>query len=127
MTANPVMLTVSRASGQLLWTSIAAVHTDLGPDVLRMLTDACCEADLVQRLEDQLRDSPLMVVGSQGQLVASPLVSEVRQHRAVLASLLKSLKLPMTAGDAKRAEQTASEQARQAARTRWDKPKLVAG
>lgn len=111
--------------GRLLWKSVTEKHADLGPDAVRVLTDACREADIVQRLEDELAESPLMVRGSQGQLVASPLVSEVRQHRAVLAGLLKALKLPQTAGDAARAEQVASEQARAAARARWSKPRLV--
>src|SRR5437868_6355901 len=100
--------------GESLWLAVTDLHGDLGPDTVRTLVDACREADLVQRLEDELRDSPLMVRGSQGQLVASPLVSEVRQHRAVLSGLLKALKLPQTAGDAKRAEQEASEKARAA-------------
>lgn len=67
---------------------------DLRPDEVRLLADGCREADIIERLEAELADAPLMVKGSMGQLVASPLVSEVRQHRAVLAGLLKSLKLP---------------------------------
>lgn len=113
--------------GSHLWESVVKVHDDLGPDTVRLLTDACREADIVARLEDEQRDAPLMVRGSQGQLVASPLISEVRQHRAVLAGLLKALKLPQTAGDAKRAEQEASEKARAAVRARWDRPRLVKG
>jgi hypothetical protein len=106
--------------GQALWEEIVSGYA-LRPDEVRMLADACREADLVERLEDELRDSPLMVVGSQGQLVSSPLVSEVRQHRSVLASLLKSLKLPdSSAGEQQKAEH-ASEQARSAARARWDR------
>ncbi len=112
--------------GRVLWQSVVAVHADLGPDSVRMLTDACREADLVQRLQDELEGAPLMVKGSQGQLVASPLVSEVRQHRAVLSGLLKALRLPQTAGDGRRAEQEASEKARAAARARWDRPRLGA-
>jgi hypothetical protein len=104
---------------------VTTLHTDLGPDTVRLLTDACREADLVARLEDAQRDAPLTVRGSQGQEVASPLISEVRQHRAVLAGLLKALKLPQTAGDARRAEQEVSEKNRAAARARWDKPRLV--
>jgi hypothetical protein len=112
--------------GEALWSAVTELHTDLGPDTVRTLVDACREADLVQRLEEELRGEPLMVRGSQGQLVASPLVSEVRQHRSVLSALLKALKLPQTAGDAKRAEQDASEKARAAVRARWDRPRLVA-
>src|SRR5690606_41193051 len=73
-----------RSSDLALWDSIVPAY-DLRPDEARMLADACREADIVQRLEDELADAPLMVQGSQGQLVASPLVSELRQHRSVLA------------------------------------------
>lgn len=125
MTAKPKMPAQLGVEGQLLWSSVMAAHPSLGPDVLRVLTDASREADIVQRLEDELRDAPLMVRGSQGQKVASPLVSEVRQHRAVLSALLKALRLPMTKGAAEQADQVASEQARAAARARWDRPRLV--
>jgi hypothetical protein len=124
MAAKPKMPARFGSEGKLLWTSITRLH-ELGPDAVRVLTDACREADIVQRLEDELRDSDLMVRGSQGQLVASPLVSEVRQHRAVLSGLLKAMKLPMTTSDAQRADELVSEQARAAARARWDKPRLV--
>lgn len=110
-------------AGKQLWKSIADSH-ELGPDALRVLTDACNEADLVQRLERALRKAPLMVTGSQGQLVASPLVSEVRQHRSVLSNLLKALRLPVSGEQAKTTEEQISEQARAAARARWSKPKL---
>lgn len=124
MPSKPKMPANLGVEGKLLWRSVTAVH-ELGPDSVRVLTDACREADVVERLEVELRGAPLMVRGSQGQLVASPLVSEVRQHRSVLAGLLKALKLPATAGDAQRAEQLVSEQARAAARARWDRPRLV--
>lgn len=112
------------AEGKFLWKSVTDVH-ELGPDSVRMLVDACREADLVQRLEVELRDADLVVRGAGGQPVANPLVSEVRQHRAVLSGLLKALRLPATAGDAARREADISEQARSAARARWDRPRLV--
>lgn len=115
------------AEGSHLWDAVTEIHSDLGPDTIRLLTDACREADIVSRLEDEQRGAPLMVRGSQGQLVASPLISEVRQHRSVLAGLLKALRLPQTAGDARRAEQETSEKNRAAARARWDRPRLVSG
>lgn len=124
MAAKPKMPAGLGVEGELVWTSIVKIHT-LGPDAIRILTDVCREADIVQRLEDQLRDSPLMVLGSQGQLVASPLVSEVRQHRSVLSALLKALRLPVSADAARVAEQETSEKARAAARARWDRPHLV--
>jgi hypothetical protein len=65
-------------------------------------------------------DQPKLVKGSQGQMVINPLISEVRQHRSVLASLLKQLKIPEVDGAA--GQQTRSTQARSAAMSRWQKP-----
>jgi len=118
MTTTPTPPARLGEAGRELWASIVPAY-DLRPDELRMLADACREADIVQRLEDELADSPLMVKGSQGQLVASPLVSEVRQHRTVLAGLLKALKLPDTNATAQRRATEVAEQARAAARARW--------
>ncbi len=100
-----------------LWTRVASVY-DLRDDELIVLEDACREVALVDRLEAELRDKPLMVQGSMGQLVASPLVSELRQHRAVVARLLAQLKLPDEDG---RAQESVSNAARKAANARWQR------
>lgn len=105
--------------GQRLWGDISGAY-DLRSDELRVLEDASREADLVERLEEALRGADLMVTGSQGQLVASPLVSELRQHRTVLANLLAKLKLPDEDG---RAAEDISNKARAAANARWSKSK----
>ncbi|MFD8336781.1 hypothetical protein ACFV42_29530 [Streptomyces solisilvae] len=89
------------AAGRRLWREIVERY-ELRPDEARILGDACREADIVERLEAELADAPLMVKGSMGQLVAPPLVSEARQHRSVLVALLKSLKLPDAPADAQR-------------------------
>lgn len=124
MATPPRMPNRLGAAGRALWKSIVPTY-ELRPDEVRLLTDACREADVVQRLEDELANSPLMVTGSQGQLVASPLVSEVRQHRSVLAGLLKALKLPDSPAGAEQKSAHVSEQARAAARARWSKPKAA--
>jgi hypothetical protein len=67
---------------------------ELRVDEKRLLLDICGEIDLVNVLAAEQRQSDLMVKGSMGQLVASPLVTELRQHRATLASLVRQLKLP---------------------------------
>lgn len=105
-------------AGLALWRSIVPAY-ELRPDEVRLLADACREADLVARLEEALTDAPLMVIGSQGQQVINPLMQEVRQHRTVLAQLLKALKLPDSPAGAKQKAAAASEQARAAARARW--------
>ena len=104
--------------GQALWDSIVPQY-ELRPDEIRILQDACCEADIVARLELELVDADLMVKGSMGQLVASPLVSEVRQHRTTLAGLLAKLKLPDSPAGAARKRAVVSEKAVKAARARW--------
>jgi len=104
--------------GQALWDSIIPAY-ELRPDEVRILIDACREADIIERLEAELVDADLMVKGSMGQLVASPLVSEVRQHRSTLAGLLAKLKLPDSPAGAARKRAVVSEKAVKAARARW--------
>lgn len=97
-----------------LWSEITENY-DLRVDELRILEDACREIDLVERLEAELKGADLVVNGSMGQPVASPLVQELRQHRSVLARLLVLLKLPDDEGQA----QSPSSTARAAAMARW--------
>jgi hypothetical protein len=105
-----------------LWRAITGDY-DLRVDELRVLEDACREIDLIDRLETELRDSPLMVKGSMGQKVASPLVQELRQHRAVLARLLAQLKLPDDTSEqaGQTPESSRSTAARTAATARWSR------
>jgi hypothetical protein len=105
-------------AGLALWRSIVPAY-ELRPDELRVLHDACREADVVARLAEALEDAELLVTGSQGQKVINPLVQEVRQHRTVLAALLRQLKLPDTPSGARQKQDLVSEQARAAARARW--------
>lgn len=102
--------------GSCLWREISGGF-ELRVDELRVLEDACREVDLIERLEDALRDAPLVVTGSQGQPVASPLVQELRQHRSLVARLLAALKLPDEDEQADVRERSA--QARHAAVVRW--------
>lgn len=97
------------------WREIIGVY-ELRPDEVRILEDACREIDLIERLEKEQRGSPLLVTGSMGQKVASPLMQELRQHRAVLRQLLTSLKLPDDPGQESGQRSTA---ARAAAAERW--------
>ena len=100
--------------GRAFWKEIAGRFT-LRPDEERILEDACREIDIIDRLEEELRDADLTVRGSMGQTVASPLLQELRQHRMVLSRLLTSLKLPDTDAPA----QSRSSSAREAAISKW--------
>lgn len=99
------------AAGQRLWNETVKVY-ELRADELETLKAACMEADLIVRMEDALKDEPLTVTGSMGQLVAHPLVQELRQHRTTMAGLLRGLKLPDEGA-------APSNQQRDAAMSRW--------
>ncbi|MEY9489060.1 hypothetical protein RKD26_004854 [Streptomyces calvus] len=104
--------------GTCLWEEVSGAFV-LRVDELRVLADACREVDLIERLEDALRDAPLVVTGSQGQPVASPLVQELRQHRSLVARLLAALKLPDEEDQEQHDARARSSQARHAALARW--------
>lgn len=106
------------AKSRRVWDDITGSF-DLRADELRVLEDCCREIDLIERLEEALAGSDLLVEGSMGQPVASPLVQEVRQHRGTLARLFASLKLPEDVGAAGQAQQERSSAARKAAQARW--------
>lgn len=98
--------------GKRLWRETVGKY-ELRADELDTLEDICREADLIVRLEGELEGAELIVKGSQGQDVANPIISEVRQHRATKKSLWASLKLPDESGAA------AGNQQREAAQSRW--------
>jgi hypothetical protein len=100
------------AKGRRLWRETVTKY-ELRADELDTLEDICREADLIVRLEDELEGADLIVKGSQGQDVANPIVSEIRQHRATKKTLWASLKLPDESGV------TSGNQQREAAQTRW--------
>ena len=102
------------ADGRKLWRDISTKY-ELRADELRVLADACAEADLVARLDEALSVADVMIAGSMGQAVVNPLFAEVRQHRNTLAGLLAKLKLP----DDGESGEDRSTKAREAANSRW--------
>lgn len=100
--------------GKRIWKDVTANY-ELRTDELDILEDICRESDLIDRLEKDLEGAELMVRGSQGQDVANPLVSEIRQHRATKKALWASLKLP----DDSNVISIAGNQQREAAQSRW--------
>ncbi|MFI7678976.1 hypothetical protein [Actinophytocola sp. NPDC049390] len=119
-------------AGKKLWQDITHVDNgwDLRPDELRVLEDAAKMADLVDRLENVvagLSDDELTVNGSRNQPVAHPLIAELRQGRATLATLLRQLRLteedetPTRTADGPREPMSRAEAARKAANARWSR------
>lgn len=119
--------------GRKLWNSVKSKSYVLRPDEVRVLEDACREADLIDQLESAWRvyaeAGEFMVKGSMGQQVINPMVAELRQHRATLAGLLAKLKLPDTGDNPSAGSEPArGEQQRSAANSRWTiKPEAPTG
>lgn len=87
-------------------------------DELLTLEQACREIDLIDRMESLLAGSKtLIVAGSMGQKVTHPHLSEIRQHRTTLNSLLKALGMV----DAVAEGEERSSKARAAANARWSR------
>lgn len=105
-------------SGKELWSKVVTKY-DLRADELRVLSDACREADLVDQLTDELATVGIMSTGSMGQPVVNPLVPEIRQHRSTVATLLGKLKLPDD--ESSDSAGRVSAQARSAANARWSR------
>jgi hypothetical protein len=119
-------------AGTALWTDIHAAW-ELRADELRLLEAAAREVDLIERMQAELdAGAPLVVKGSMGQPAASPLVSEIRQHRGTLKTLLSALKLSEDGRRNRgvyshRGVATVSDAARRAARARWGTPGVGGG
>lgn len=122
MTARPPTPKNLGVHGKKLWMAIAPPAYELRPDELRVLVECCREVDIIERLEDALRGDDLLIESIRpGVTVSNPLVSELRQHRSTLTTMLKALQLPdSNAGSVQRAA-LISQQATQAARARWDR------
>ena len=93
----------------------------LRPDQFRILEDACKEADVIDAMEAAWLEEgrPMTSRGSQGQLVAHPLISELRQHRGTITTLLRTLALADTDTSATDAKRATRESATALARARW--------
>jgi hypothetical protein len=107
-----------------LWRSIAKHWADdgLAPDAreLRLLADACAEADMLATLEvalaGEVEAGRLIVKGSQGQPVTNSLVEQCRASRRQVAILLGKLGMDEpAAARSGRGSRTTSPQARAAA------------
>lgn len=107
-------------AGHALWTEVTTGLEADGAalDVLERqhLDGACRLADHAARIEDALEADPdLIVAGSRNQPIANPLVTELRQYVAQIATNLARVKLP--AEQAERVPRSVA--GRVAAQKRW--------
>jgi len=112
------------AHGCRFWTDVTGTYR-LRVDELETLAQACREMDLIDELAASQRSRSNIAKGYNGQDVADPMISELRQHRITLLGHLKALKLPdvegRSAGKKGETSEDVSEKARSAARARWDR------
>lgn len=107
------------AKAATFWRNSVKLY-DFRLDELVTLEQVCREIDLIDRMEDLLAPTAsktMIVKGSMGQKVSHPHLSEIRQHRATLNSLLKALGML----DAVAEGQERSSRARVAANARWSR------
>jgi hypothetical protein len=83
-----------REPGRRLWAAVVGGYM-LTPAEIEMLSEACRTVDELDRLTRAVRALPeLTTAGSTGQVVAHPLLAEVRAHRRILERLAAALHLP---------------------------------
>jgi hypothetical protein len=111
-------------AGAAIWDDVLA-GWELRADELCVLEQVAHEVDLIAQMQAELdAGAPLVVMGSMKQPPPSPYVSEIRQHRSCLKTLLAALGLNEDGGRNRgvyshRGAATVSEAARKAARARW--------
>lgn len=79
-------------SGSKMWGDLVSKY-EFRLDELAVLERACRAADRIEAMEAELGDQ-VTSTGSMGQTVVHPLIPEIRAHSALIAGLLRQLKLP---------------------------------
>jgi hypothetical protein len=114
-------------AGTALWRQITGAYAfDDSPEALYTLESACRTADVVARLQDVVDNAEVLTTrGSQGQQVALPHLTELRQYRNLMVTLVKSMNLPAEEdtdsawSPSGRKPMSRTESARKAAQARW--------
>lgn len=88
---------------------------DLTRSELELLTEVCRVMDRLELLDVAVRADGAMVVGSAGQWVLNPALTEARGQQATLHRLIAALSLP----DESAVPSTSTVRARTAAKARW--------
>jgi hypothetical protein len=77
--------------GRALWIAVTGAMDFEDPREIHALKQACLIEDDIVRLRAQLSDSELVVQGSTGQPVESPLLASIRNATSLQAKLLSSI------------------------------------
>lgn len=104
--------------GQKLWKSLTS-RVEFREDELRVLENACFTADRIKKLRRAIGEH-FTVTGSTGQLVAHPLLQQLRADEAHEANLLKQLNIPEEESSVGKND-SRSAKMRDTANIRWQK------
>lgn len=108
-------------AGATLWRDVMATYS-LDPAEVALLGATARTLDELERVETALADAPMVVAGSMGQVKAHPLLAQVRAHRKIVESLVRTLALPLP-GEATGHIRTP--QARASANARWGRQRRL--
>lgn len=82
-----------QAAGRDLW-SETLVEYELSSSEKAVLLQACRTLDMIGTMQRRVKRDGIVTTGSMGQVVAHPLVGELRQYRALFSQLIRTLDLP---------------------------------
>jgi hypothetical protein len=107
--------------GAELWRTVVGSYELRAADELVVLAQACATLDLVEQLRESIERDGVTVLGAAGQSRVNGALAEVRQQRATLAALLRSLALDLAEldGDDLAAHRDARVLSQRANRARW--------
>ena len=114
----PGLGTAGRALWREICADVAVAGMELDARDRLWLGSACKLTDRAATLEAALADAPLLVKGSMGQQVSTPLRAEWRSHSQLAAQLLARLKLD-TAEESGGLQIIGANRQRAAAHRRW--------
>ena len=103
--------------GQRLWRDLTA-KWEFTESEYRLLEAACHTADRITRERRAIGDQ-LTVKGSQGQIVAHPLLSQLRADEEHLAKLLARIDMPESEQESRDGEGDRSARMRAVVNSRW--------
>jgi hypothetical protein len=78
-------------AGKALWSAVTTAISFDDPREIHALRQACLLEDDIAQLREELKASDLIVQGSTGQPVESPLLASIRNATALQAKLLSSI------------------------------------
>lgn len=109
----------SKGRGQRLWKDITT-KWELTEAEYRLLESACYTADRIVK-ERRIIGDQLTVRGSQGQMVAHPLLSELRRDEKHMVDLLNGIDMPEEKPEAQSQDGERSAAMRAVVNSRWNK------